>query len=544
MSKSANPFLRVLNNFDEAARKIVSVGSSAEELETVEILNSAIARFGQKYIDEAKIDAAAKIPPEVIKAAAEMGLFGISIQEQYGGAGLSMKAACSVIEAVARLDRSLGVSIGLHAGLGLRGLNYFGSPELKQTYLPRLASGEFVASFSVTESEAGSDIASVRTTAIVDGDQLVINGSKIFATNGGFANLTTIVARTPGLGGSRRGHSMILVPLDSPGVQRDSEEHKLGIKGSSTCSLHFEDVRVGIDHIIGTPARGLDHLNHVLSWGRTLMAAGCIGLAKTAFERTLEQVTSRRQFNRMIGEFGMVRQLVAEMRTRIHTMESVIRLCTQSEDQQPDSIGWESSVAKIFCSEAAWQIADDTVQLHGGSGYIEETGVARLLRDCRITRIFEGANELLRFHMAAAAFSWKPEQLRQAQPLSNMLDPSLNKFGDQFDSLLKLFSEKLTDLKKKYGLKVFQRQMDQGRIADAAQGLYLILALLARAQGELKSGRLTDEMFAWTEYALTRSADLIERSLGQTDSAQNELASRIAAGECDRIGSPLKENIS
>ncbi|MBW1810086.1 MAG: acyl-CoA dehydrogenase family protein [Deltaproteobacteria bacterium] len=544
MSKSANPFLRVLNNFEEAARQIVSAGSNPEELETIDILKNAIARFGQKYINDAEIDAASEIPPEAIKAAAEMGLFGISIEEQYDGAGLSMKATCSVIEALSRLDRSLGVSIGLHAGLGLRGLNYFGSRELKQTYLPRLASGELIACFSVTESEAGSDIASVRTTAIEDGDQLVINGSKIYATNGGFANLATIIARTPGLGGSRRGHSMILVPLDSPGIQRDSEEHKLGIKGSSTCSLHFEDVRVGIDHIIGTPARGLDHLNHVLSWGRTLMAAGCIGLARTAFERTLEQVTVRRQFNRMIGEFGMVRQMVADMRTRIHAMESVIRLCTQSEDQKPDSIGWESSVAKIYCSESAWQIADDTVQLHGGSGYIEETGVARLLRDCRITRIFEGANELLRFHMAAAAFSWKSEQFGQARPLSKMLDQSLSKLGGRFDSLLRRFAESLVSLKKKYGLKVFQRQMDQRRIADAAQGLYLMLALLARAQGELKSGRLTDEMLVWTEYSLTRSADLIEHSLGHIDSVQNELASRIAAGECERIGSPLKENIS
>jgi alkylation response protein AidB-like acyl-CoA dehydrogenase len=544
MSKISDPYSRVVSGLEMASTQITSRGRDQEECETLDLLVDAIARFGERHIDEARIDAEAKIPGKVIQAAAEMGLFGLTIERQYGGSGLSMKAACCGIETLARLDRSLGVSIGLHAGLGLRGLNYFGSPELKQRYLPSLATGERIACFPVTESEAGSDIASVRTTAREDGKDLIVNGSKIYATNGGIASVATIVARTPGLGGSARGHSMILVPLDLPGVSRDAEEHKLGIKGSSTRSIHFEDVRVPSDHVIGTPSKGLDHLNHVLSWGRTLMAAGCIGLARTALERTLTQVTSRRQFNRMIGEFGMVREMVAGMRAGIHAMESVIRLCTGLEDGQPDSIGWESSVAKVYCSETAWRAADETVQLHGGSGFIEETGVARLLRDCRITRIFEGANELLRFHMASAAFLWKPQEMLDAPPLVDRLDPALSDLGKSFDQMRAGFARALTAKKKAFGLKVFQRQMDQRRVADAAMNLYLVLALTVRAQGEIAAGTMTDDMMDWTRYGLSLFQDRVDRSLRELECNQNDLASRIAAAECERVGHPLEETIA
>jgi len=337
---------------------------------------------------------------------------------------------------------------------------------------------------------------------------------------------------------------MILVPLDLPGIQRDAEEHKLGIKGSSTCSIHFEDVRVPKNHILGRPSRGLDHMNYVLSWGRTMMAGGCIGLAASAFGRTVEQVTSRRQFNRPIGEFGMVREMVARMRMLLFAMESTIRLTTRLEDEQPESIIWESSVAKIFNSESAWQVTDDAVQLHGGSGFIEETGVARLLRDCRITRIFEGANELLRFHMAAAAFTWKPEPALESSGLEPLLDPPLQECGRIFDPLLRKLAGTIRDKKKAHGLKIFQRQMDQRRIADASVYLYVMLAMLVRAQGELRAGRLSDEMLLWTRLGVHDLARRAEEELRALDENLDEVASRIAAIECDRAGFPLKETVS
>ncbi len=539
-----DPFCRVLEDFDGQAGGLLGWGASPEEDETLRMLDAAIARFADRHLDAARIDAEARIPPEAIAAAAEMGLFGVSIPEPFGGSGLSMKACSRVVGQLGRADRSMGVTVGLHAGLGLRGLNMLGTPEQHARYLPSLASGERIACFSITESEAGSDIASMRTTAVPDGDELVLNGSKIYVTNGGFGSLATIVARTPGLGGTARGHSMLLVPLDLPGVSRDAEEHKLGIRGSSTCSLHFDDVRLPADHLLGEPAKGLDHMALVLTWGRTLMAAGCIGLAQEAADKTLTQVTERRQFKRMIAEFGMVREKLADMRCRIHAMECLVRLVTGLEDASPDSIIWESSVAKIFCSEAAWQVTDDAVQLHGGSGFIEETGIARLLRDCRITRIFEGANELLRFHMASAAFTWKPSTLAEAPSAAERMGDLLAEEARAFDTLRIRLADRLAAEKKAHGLKVFKRQMVQRRVADAAIGLYTLLGLLLRAHAHRRAGSLDDDLHAVTRRAAHLLRRQIEHSLDDGAGATDEEASRIAAAACKRAGAPLEETIA
>jgi alkylation response protein AidB-like acyl-CoA dehydrogenase len=522
--------------------ELVRDGRDADEDETIRLLLAAVARFGLKLINEKQIDSEAHIPSEVLSAAAKMGLFGLTIPTTYGGAGLSMKGACRVIQALSEIDRSVGVTIGLHNGLGLRGLITFGSENLKTRYLPSLARGDSIACFAVTESEAGSDIAALTTTAIADGADLVINGSKIYVTNGGLAQVATIVARTPGLAGSRRGHSLILVPLDSPGVTRDAEEHKLGIRGSSTCTVHFDNVRVGMDHILGQPSKGLDHLSYVLSWGRTMMAAGCLGCAQAALEKTLAQVTGRRQFKRPIAEFGMVREKIARMRSRLHEMECAIRLVTWIEDDQPGSIIWESSVAKVFSSESAWKVADDAVQLHGGSGFIEETGVARYLRDVRITRIFEGANELLRFHLASTAFTWEPVQVANGSKLAGQLDTRLAHEAAEFDNLRRRFAEALTVQRNKYGIKVFQRQMTQQRIADASINLYVLLAILARAHGESKQGRLNDMLVTWTRYSAHELCKIVRHNLEDLDDNSNDLANQIAKNECDRAGCILKED--
>jgi alkylation response protein AidB-like acyl-CoA dehydrogenase len=542
MKKMGDPYTRVIAQLDHLGSELVHDGRDAEEDETIRLLLAAVARFGQQLINEKQIDAEEHIPTEVLSAAATMGLFGLTIPQMYGGAGLSMKGTCRVIQALSEIDRSVGVTIGLHNGLGLRGLIAFGSEYLKGRYLPSLARGDSIACFAVTESEAGSDIAALRTTAVQDGHDLIVNGSKIYVTNGGLAQIATIVARTPDLAGSRRGHSMILIPLDNPGVTRDAEEHKLGIRGSSTCTLHFDNIRVSMDHILGQPSQGLDHLSYVLSWGRTLLAAGCLGCAQAAMEKTLAQVISRQQFKRPIAEFGMVREKIALMRSRLHEMECTIRLATRIEEDLPGSIIWESLVAKIFSSESAWQVADDAVQLHGGSGFIEETGVARYLRDVRITRIFEGANELLRFHLASSALTWDPLQFANGPRLADKLDTRLAHEATEFDNLRHRLAEALTVQRKTYGIKVFQRQMTQQRIADASIHLYVLLAVLARAHGECTSGRLDDIFVTWTRHAAHELCKIVRHNLEDLDDNTNELANQIATGECDRAGCTLKED--
>ncbi|MBW2702737.1 MAG: acyl-CoA dehydrogenase family protein [Deltaproteobacteria bacterium] len=541
MSSPSDPFERIFSDLDAAAEGSLRPAKDQEEAETVEMLCDAIARFAERHVDPERIDADHSIPKELIQQAAEMGLFGISIPTEFGGAGLSMCACCKVVEALGMADTSLGVTIGLHAGLGLRGLVRLAPKKLQERTLPRLATGEDIACFCITESEAGSDIASVRTTAIQDGDELLVNGSKIFVTNGAFANVATTVVRSPGLGGSRRGHSMIFIPLnDRPGVTRDAEENKLGIRGTSTCSLHFEDLRIPIDHVIGEPGKGLDNIQHVLTWGRTLMAAGCIGLAQVAYDKALAQSTQRIQFKRRLAEFGMVREMLAGMRFRLHAMECLIRVVTRLEDQDPESIIWESSVAKIFCTEAAWQVIDDSLQLHGGSGFIEETGVARLLRDCRVTRIFEGANEVLRFHLASALFAGKQGEI---STLAAKLDSTLSEPAKAFDALRAQLNEAVALAKKKHGLRIFKRQMVQHRLADAAINLYTMQAVLIRAQGELGRGSFDDEAKDLCLFSCHELRRRVEISLDGQDDNADELASNLAVAACASIGEDLEEKI-
>ncbi len=535
MTLHANPFQRVLSNLSNASAKSLSSAADDSEQDTLDMLLSAMERFCEQHVDEIRHDSLADIPSDVYSAAAKMGLFGLNVEPGYGGAGLSLKAICRVIESLSTVDRSLGVSIGLHSGLGLRGLNFFGCDDLKSRFLPDLASGEKIACFAVTEAQAGSDLAAMQTTAQRDGDDLVINGTKVYVTNGGIAKIATIVARTPELGGSRRGHSMIMVPLDQPGVIRGAEEHKLGIRGSSTRSLYFENVRVPLDHIIGEPSQGLRQLNHVLSWGRILMSSGCLGLARSAYRRALDQVTNRMQFGRHIFRFGMVQRMLADMRFRIHAMECLLRLVAWLEDEQPASIEWETAVAKVYCSESAWLNADDAVQLHGGSGFIEETGIARLMRDARISRIFEGANELMRYHMSSVAYTWPTKKMLdvswvESHDWDQLLQPDVESFHR---AVLRLMQE-IGKIKKTHGLKCFQRQMEQQKIADACIGLYTWLAVLVRAQGAARAGGLNQELIDLTRYGTSRISTLIEKQFGDLTRNADDLAEQIAISECDK----------
>ena len=485
---STDPFRRVLADVDGFAERLPVHGTSADECATVSILLDAVRAWGTKHLDAAAIEAAGRIPAAVLDAAKEMGLFGLTIPEAYGGAGLSMKAACRVVEELATFDRSVAVTIGLHNGLGIRGLVQYGSEALKQAYLPRLATGELVAAFAATEPNAGSDIASVTTTGrLADDGTLRVTGSKIYVTNGGFADTFTIIARTPGLGGGRRGHSLLLLTKDLPGVAPGREEVKLGLKGSSTTTLDLDDVPVPLDRVIGEPAKGLDLMNQVLAWGRTLMAAGCLGSARASFRLAAEYATTRRQFGRPIAEFGQVAQKVADMRATIYAMESVQRLTNGVLDDLGADIGWESSVVKVFNSEGAGQVADDALQLHGGAGYIEETGLARILRDGRITRIFEGANEVLRFHLSSGSLG-PGFQLDGAAPtLATAVHDVLGAPAARFDALYGATRETIAAFRKRWGFRAFQHQALLAGVADALIGLYTLLAVVLRTEGEVRA---------------------------------------------------------
>ena len=378
----------------------------ATEAEILEVLLPQVARFLAAEVDGYAIDRDGQIPPSVRDGLGRLGLFGMTLPEAYGGAGLSLGAACRVVAELARVDRSVAIMIGLHAGLGTRGLVELGSPALRARWLPRLASGDCVASFAATEAGAGSALTAIGTTGrLVDGS-LHLDGEKSYVTNGGFAGLFTVLVRTPGLGGDRA-QSIVCVPADAPGLRTGPEERKLGIRGSSTVTVSFDDVRVPLDHVLGTPGDGMRQANGLLAWGRTLMSAGCVGAARGALDATLAHVRGRRQFGSPIGDFAATRAHVAWMAARTYAMDSLVRSVGDAQCAGRP-IELDSTIAKVFCSEGAFEVCDRAVQLHGALGFLEETGVPRILRDTRITRIFEGANDVLLLRIGTATLGAAP----------------------------------------------------------------------------------------------------------------------------------------
>jgi alkylation response protein AidB-like acyl-CoA dehydrogenase len=386
------------------------LGPSPVEADILGVLVDQVDRLATDRIDAVRIDRDKQIDPSLITDMADLGLFSLTIPEEYGGAGFGLAAAGEVIAAFSRYDRSVATTLGLHLGLGTRGLVRYGSATLKEQFLPSMAAGDDIAAFAATEAGAGSDLTKVSTTGLADGDDLVVNGSKVFVTNGGLASVFTILASTPGLGGARRGHSLLAL-RKGDGVQIGAEEDKLGLRGSSTVTVHFDDLRMPDDRVIGTAGAGMAQVEHVLSWGRTAMAAGCIGTTRAALEAATRHVLTRRQFGKTLAQQPVVRQQLADASALMFAMQAIMAL-TAAREHDDRALAATSLAAKILCSEGSWDVVDLAVQLHGGSGFIEETGIPLMLRDARITRIFEGANDVLASRAGGLLVMSPPERPR------------------------------------------------------------------------------------------------------------------------------------
>ncbi|MDH5490908.1 MAG: acyl-CoA dehydrogenase family protein [Myxococcales bacterium] len=475
--------------------------SGWDDEETLGMLEP-IGRFLRERVDPLAIDRQARIPPEILEASAELGLFGLSIPESHGGLGLPLGAVCRIVAELATVDRSLATSVGLHAGLGSRPLVDHGPEPLRAEWLPKMASGEAIAAFCATEPEAGSDLKSVRTKLErrEGSDSLRLEGEKAFVTNGGFAGVFTALARSPGIGGARA-HSMVFVPKGTAGIELGPEEHKLGIRGSSTLTVNFDDVSLLEGQILGTPGQGMALAHEILALGRTVMSAGCAGTARAALERTLEHVLTRRQFRRPIGEFEASRVHVARMASRLFAMEAIVdHVGALAESKR--SILHASTAAKVFASEGAFEITDTAIQLHGAMGFIQETGIALMLRDCRITRIFEGANDVLLVLMGSELLAMRPAEAERR--VHSELPAALGGAADAWEAADGALSAAAASVRKEYGVRAIERQSVLQGLARAHMELMAASASLDRA------ARLGDERSQ--ELGAFAAMDLIDRA--------------------------------
>ncbi len=365
-----------------------------------QMMRKMVRDFADKEIRPTtrEIDAAGQFPWQVIHKMGGLGLLGLPIPEEHGGSGADTVSYAIAVEEISRVSGSIGITLAAHTSLGLYPIYRFGSEEQKRRYLPHLASGQGLAAFGLTEPEAGSDAAAVKTTAVLDGDQWVINGQKTFITSGSIADVVIIAAVTDKAAGTR-GISNLIVEKGTPGFRPGRDEEKMGLKGSVTSQLFFEDCRVPKQNLLGNPGEGFKQFLITLDGGRVSIGAMAVGLAQGAFEAAVKYSKERVQFGQPIANFQAIQWMLADMATEIDAARLMVYRAAWLKDKGV-RFTKEAAMAKLYASEAAERACFKAIQIHGGYGYIKEYDVERIYRDNRLTTIGEGTSEIQRLVIA------------------------------------------------------------------------------------------------------------------------------------------------
>ena len=364
--------------------------------DTLQQLLDTVARFVRERLVplENQVADDDAIPADVADEMRAMGLFGLSIPEEYGGLGLTMAEEALVAFELGQTSPVFRSLIGTNNGIGSQGLVIDGTEEQKRTYLPKLASGEMIASFALTEPEAGSDAGSLRTSARRDGDHYVLNGTKRFITNAPHAGLLTVFARTDPASRDSRGVSAFVVEADTPGLSIGRIDRKMGQTGGHTADVIFDECRVPAANLIGgKEGQGFKTAMKVLDRGRLHISAVCVGVAERLIRDALAYAMGRRQFGQPIAEFQLVQAMLADSRMEAYAGRCMVMETARQKDAGAD-VSTDAACCKLFCSEMVGRVADRAVQIHGGAGYVADYAVERFYRDVRLFRIYEGTSQI------------------------------------------------------------------------------------------------------------------------------------------------------
>ena len=341
-----------------------------------------------------KLDEEEKFPTDLVKQMGELGLMGINVPEKYGGSGLDMVAYATAVMGLARADASVAITMAAHTSLGTMPILLHGSEEQKKTYLPKLASGEVIGAFGLTEPEAGSDAGSTKTMAVKQGDNYIVNGGKIFITNAGKAGLLSFTSQIEHEG-KLLGIGAFVIPTATEGLKIGPKEKKMGWRASDTRQLFFHNMKIPASAMLGEPTDGFRTFLKTLTSGRISIGALSVGTAQGAYERALQYSTEREAFGRPINNFQSISFKLADMATDIEASKLLIYHAAWMKDQNKDIVK-EAAMAKLFASETAMRVATDAIQIHGGYGYVKEYDVERYFRDAKILEIGEGTSEIQR----------------------------------------------------------------------------------------------------------------------------------------------------
>lgn len=371
---------------------------------TEELFLQMIREFAEKEVKPlaAEVDEEERFPLETVEKMAKTGLMGIPIPVKYGGAGGTNLMYGMAVEELSRVCGTTGVVLSAHTSLCCAPIMENGTEEQKMKYLPRLASGEWIGAFGLTEPNAGTDAAMQQTTAVLDGDQYVLNGNKIFITNAVYAHVYVIFAMTDKSLGNK-GISAFIVEKGTPGFSIGKKEKKMGIRGSATTELVFEDCRIPKENLLGQQGKGFAIAMKTLDGGRVGIAAQALGIAQGAMDETIKYTKERKQFGRSISQFQNTQFQMADMETKVQAARLLVRSAHQKKDNgMPYSV--DAAMAKLFAAETAMEVTTKAVQLHGGYGYTREYPVERMMRDAKITEIYEGTSEVQRMVIAGKLF--------------------------------------------------------------------------------------------------------------------------------------------
>ncbi|WP_458411639.1 acyl-CoA dehydrogenase [Schinkia sp. CFF1] len=364
--------------------------------EEQEMMRKMVRDFAQTEIAPfvEKMDVYSEFPREILTKMAELGLMGITIPEQYGGAGMDFISYIIAINEISRVSATVGVILSVHTSVGTNPILYFGTEAQKQKYVPKLAGGEYLGAFALTEPNAGSDAAGLKTRAVKDGEFYILNGSKIFITNGGEADTYIAFAITDPEKGSK-GISAFIVEKDTPGLIIGKNEHKMGLHGSRTVQLTFEDCKVPAENLLGAEGEGFKVAMSNLEYGRIGIGAQSLGIAEAALEAAAQYAKERKQFGKPIALQQGIGFKLADMATAVEAAKLLVYRAAHLKTQGIPC-GQEASMAKLFASRTAMEVAIEAIQVFGGYGYTKEYPVERYFRDAKICEIYEGTSEIQR----------------------------------------------------------------------------------------------------------------------------------------------------
>ena len=500
-----------------------------DQKDTGKAMVDAVDRYAKESIDAAKFDREAMIPKEVVNGLAELGLFGLAVSEELGGLNLDYGLYARVFSEVAANDGGIATMLGAHQSIGFKALLNEGTEEQKKKWLPKLASGECLASFCLTEPGSGSDAYSISTRATLNADgSYTITGQKLWISNAGTAEFYTVFCKTEHVIDGKKVDkiSCFIVEKSFPGVSFGAKEDKMGIRGSETRAVYFDKVKVPAENLLGELGKGFKIAMNVLNTGRLSLGSGSVGGMKSALKLAVSHAKTRKQFGNSISNYGMIQEKISQMSSNIYACESMIYFTTGKMNQGMKEFSLESAICKVFCSEKLWETVDKALQIAAGNGYMKEYPYERMMRDARINLIFEGTNEILRVYIALTGIKGPSDKLLDlgkiadvskvlSDPIKSLgifssfaksriskmmgtktftqLHPDLADHGEKFIAQLNEFAIKVENTIIKLGKNIIGNELSQMRLANMVIELYAQIAILSRTHSIFNKANLSSE---------------------------------------------------